>query len=84
MLAEKMDSTPHPIPFGHNIFYFSETGTNFPRALATWLDIHTNLEIAAIAPDVTKQNYKDPNDTRFSYSDYGATIGYNVVFREKR
>jgi len=72
-----------PIPFGNNVFYFEKVGTNFAFALSQFLGSHTNLEVTGFAGDVQRQNRNGSNI--FSHnSDYGATVGYIVVFKEKK
>ena len=55
--------------FGLGIYYFSQTGNNFGETLKSFLSCHTNLEISAAAESA-------PNT--------GVTIGYFVMFREKK
>jgi hypothetical protein len=67
-----------PISYGHNIYYFYAAGTNFPQLLARFLDVHTNIEVETFASDVQLQNRLGGANC-----DYGATVGYTVVFKEK-
>jgi len=65
--------------YGNGVYYFPYCGNWFPCVLSTFLSIHTNLEVSGIAPDVAYQNQNGlPN------SSYGATVGHNVTFKEKK
>jgi type II secretory pathway pseudopilin PulG len=75
----KMNAQPHPVNFGHNIFYFTNVGLEFPRAVSMFLDIHTNLDVETWVSDIQRQN----RGGDLSSSDYGASVGYTVVFKEK-
>jgi hypothetical protein len=65
--------------FGQGVHYFSQTRDEFGVELALFLENHTNLEVSAIAGEVSRKNEMGPYQ-----GDYGATVGYFVTFREKK
>ena len=71
--------------FGNGVYYFPFAGLEYPKILSKFLDLHTNLEPVFSDGDVVKKNrWSDNGGCDTPNSDYGATIGRTVFFREKR
>jgi hypothetical protein len=70
---------------GNGVYYFPFVGLEYSKILSKFLDLHTNLEPVFSDGDVVKKNRWSDNGGRDTpNSDYGATIGRTVFFREKR
>lgn len=71
--------------FGNGVYYFPFVGDEFRKMVSKFLDIHTNLEVVTSDGDVVRKNrWSDTGGSGTPDSDYGATIGHTVFFREKR
>lgn len=79
--AVSAETSPNIMDFGAGVYYFPQTETDFGKALAQFLSVHTNLEVVALTGNVIRQNR---HESRHPYSgDYGVANGYFVIFREK-
>jgi len=65
--------------YGQGVYYFAFTGDEFRKSVAGFLKLHPNLEVAACDGDVVRRN-----EYGLTNSDYGATVGHTVFFREKK
>ena len=72
---------------GHNSYYFDVADMDaFCKARNSFLDIHTNLEEVCVVPNVVRRanrSNRGLNDVGSTY-DYSATVGYLIIFREKK
>jgi len=85
--ADATLDNPHPTPFGHDIYYFTNVGMYFPYALSKFLDNHPEYsEVTTAVPNVVRLNRRDlQSETSVAYGqyDYGAAVGYTVIFKLK-
>ncbi|MES3031218.1 MAG: hypothetical protein V4697_02290 [Patescibacteria group bacterium] len=73
--------------YGEGVWYFPYVGAEFPNSLSQFLVKYTNLEVSAMSPNVVRLDHYgkikaiSPGGGQ---TDYGAAIGYFVIFREKK
>lgn len=75
-----------PTDYGNGIYYFTQTGREYAKALSYFLEHHQNLEVSSSAPDVERRERNNSigltNRGGFNW-EYGAAVGYTVTFKEK-
>ncbi len=86
-LAKDPGITGEEINYGQGVWYFPSTEAKFANALAKFLSKNQHLEVVAMTGNVVRRNgpkNKPLSDNSFgAETEYGAAIGYFVVFREK-
>jgi hypothetical protein len=79
VIVDEVKKTFEVMDFGNGVRYFPFTGARFGEKLSEFIGSNTNLEFVAFAGDVVQRNQEYVRTC-----DYGATIGYFVIFREKK
>lgn len=72
------------VNYGAGVYYFAYTRASFAKVLVFFLRKYPNMEVVSIAPDVARMNCGKVSSAVFgTESDYGAAVGYFVIFRDK-